>query len=137
MKKYFIEYPKNHMYVCFDGRDGYVSFKIEYLFVEFVSRNKRLLSAFKRVLKLKDKSSGLNTVICMIIDQFEREPKRSEHGEFKYVIMPDKNEAVINENEVFPCIHIFTGDEYYENTYCGEMMFNKLKKKLPMIGIDF
>ena len=137
MKKYFIEYPKNHMYVCFDGRDDHVNFKIEYLFVEFVSRNKRLLSAFKRVLKLKDKSSGLNTVICMIIDQFEREPKRSEHGEFKYVIMPDKNEAVINENEVFPCIHIFTGDEYYENTYCGEMMFNKLKKKLPMIGIDF
>ena len=46
MNKYFIEYPKNHIYVCFDGLDGFVNFKFkhndnEYLFVEFVPRNCR------------------------------------------------------------------------------------------------
>ena len=51
MKKYFMEYPKNQMFVCFDGRDSYVIFKIEhnhdeYLFVEFVPRNIRIVSAF-------------------------------------------------------------------------------------------
>ena len=54
MNKYFIEYPKNHIYVRFDGLDGFVNFKFkhddnEYLFVEFVCRNCRLFSAFKRV----------------------------------------------------------------------------------------
>ena len=41
MKKYFMEYPKNQMFVCFDGRDSY-----EYLFVEFVPINIRIVSAF-------------------------------------------------------------------------------------------
>ena len=129
------------MYLCFDGRDGYVNFKFkhnhdEYLFVEFVPRNERLLNAFKRVLKLKVKDSGLNTVFCVIIDQFQTEPKRNEHGEFKYVIMPDKSKVLINDKEIFPNIHIFTGYEYYDNTYCGEMIFNRLKKKLPVISIN-
>ena len=44
MNKYFIEYPKNHIYVRFDGLDGFVNFKFkhddnEYLFEEFVCRN--------------------------------------------------------------------------------------------------
>ena len=43
MNEYFIEYPKNQMYLCFDGRDGYANFKFEhnhdeYLFVEFVPK---------------------------------------------------------------------------------------------------
>ena len=51
MKKYFIEYPKNQIFVCFDGRDSYVIFKIEhnhdeYLFDEFVPRNIHIVSAF-------------------------------------------------------------------------------------------
>ena len=59
MNKYFIEYPKNHIYVCFDGLDSFVNFKFkhngnEYLFVEFVPNNFRLFNAFKRVRKLKD-----------------------------------------------------------------------------------
>ena len=53
MNKYFIEYPKNHIYVRFDGLDGFVNFKFkhddnEYLFEEFVCRNSWLFSAFKR-----------------------------------------------------------------------------------------
>ena len=52
MNKYFIEYPKNQMYMCFDGEDGFVNLKFkhndnEYLFVEFASKNNRLVSAFK------------------------------------------------------------------------------------------
>ena len=55
MNKYFIEYPKNQMYLCFDGRDGYVNFKFkhnldEYLFVEFVPRNKNCLILLKEYL---------------------------------------------------------------------------------------
>ena len=95
-----------------------------------------MLNAFKRVLKLKDKNSGLNTVICVIIDQFETEPKRNGHGEFKYVIMPDKSKVLIDDKEIFSSIHIFTGYEYYDNTYCGKMIFNRLKKKLPVININ-
>ena len=53
MNKYFIEYPKNHIYVRFDGLDGFVNFQFkhddnEYLFVEFVCRNSWLFSAFKK-----------------------------------------------------------------------------------------
>ena len=53
MNKYFIEYPKNHIYVRFDGLDRFVNFKFkhddnEYLFVKFVCRNSWFFSAFKR-----------------------------------------------------------------------------------------
>ena len=51
--------------------------------------------------------------------------------------MPDKNKVVVSENEVFPCVHLFTSNDFYENTYCGKMMFNRLKKKIPVIGVDF
>ena len=30
MNKYFIEYPKNHIYVPFDGLDGFVNFKFKH-----------------------------------------------------------------------------------------------------------
>lgn len=73
----------------------------------------------------------------MIIDQFEKESNKSDPAKFKYVIMPDKNKVVVSENEVFPCVHLFTSNDFYENTYCGKMMFNRLKKKIPVIGVDF
>ena len=50
--------------------------------------------------------------------------------------MPDKSKVVIDDKEIFPNIHIFTSYEYYDNTYCGEMIFNRLKKKLPVISIN-
>ena len=83
MNKYFIEYPKNHIYVCFDGLDGFVSFKFkhnynEYLFVEFVCRNCRSFSAFKRILKIKDEKRALNTILCIIIDKLNLKPNRDK-----------------------------------------------------------
>ena len=43
MNKYFIEYPKYQMYVCFDGVDGFVNLKFRYndnesLFTEFIPK---------------------------------------------------------------------------------------------------
>ena len=60
MDRYFIEYPKKQIYICFDGKDGFVNLKFdyngnEYLFIEFVSKNNKLVDGFTRVLRLKDK----------------------------------------------------------------------------------
>ena len=30
MNKYFIEYPKNQFYTCFDGRDKFINLKFDY-----------------------------------------------------------------------------------------------------------
>ena len=96
MNKFFIEYLKNQIYVCFDGKNGYVNLKFEhnnneYLFVEFVPKNNGLVCAFKRVLQLKDKYTAVYSVLCMIIDQFNSEPKKDKQGEFKYMILPEKD----------------------------------------------
>ena len=88
MNKYFIEYLKKRIYGCFDGEDGFVSNGNEYLFVEIVPKNNRLLTTFKRVLKLKDKNNALHSLLCMIIDQFNIDPKKYERGQFKYPILP-------------------------------------------------
>ena len=37
----------------------------------------------------------------------------------------------------YPSIHIFTDDTYYDNTYSGKMIYNELKKKLPVIYLNF
>ena len=142
MNKYFIEYHKNHMYVCFDGLDGFVNFKFkhsdnEYLLVEFLCRNCRLFSAFKRVLKIKDENSALNTMLCMIIDKLNLEPNRDKKGEFKFTILPEKDKDLELEIEKHPSIHIFTDDKYYDNTYSGKMMYNRLEKKLPVVCFEF
>ena len=60
MNKYFMEYLKKQIYICFDGEDGFVNLKFdyngnEYLLVEIFPKINRLLSTFKRVIKLKDK----------------------------------------------------------------------------------
>ena len=142
VKKYFIEYPKNHMYICFDGVDGFVNLRFkhndnEYLFVEFVPKNCRLISAFKRVLKLNDRSSALKSVLCMIIDKFNSESKKDEQGEFKYTILHEKDKDLKFEKEKYPSIHIFTDDKYHDNTYPGKMIYNRLKKKLPLVYFSF
>ena len=50
--------------------------------------------------------------------------------------MPDKSKVLIDDKEIFSSIHIFTCYEHYDNTYCGKMTFNRLKKKLPVISIN-
>ena len=142
MNKYFIEYPKYHIYVCFDGLDGFVNFKFkhndnEYLFVEFVPRNCRLFNAFQRLLKLKDDKSALNSILCMVIDKLNSEPKKDSKGEFKFIILPEKDWDLKFEKENYPSIHIFTDDKYYDNTYSGRIMYNSLRKKLPVVFFEF
>ena len=140
MNKYFIEDLKKQIDVCFDGEDGFFNLKFdyngnEYLFVEIVPKNNRLLSTFKRALKLKDKNNALYSLLCMIIDQFNIDPEKYERGEFKYTLLPehDKN---LNFGR-FSSIHIFTGNEYYDQVYSGKMVFNRMKKKLLVISFNF
>ena len=88
MNKYFIEYTKYQLYVCFDGLGGFVNSKSKHndhenSFLEFVSKNNRLVSAFKIVLKLRNKNNLLHLLLCMIIDQFNMDPKKDKKGEFK------------------------------------------------------
>ena len=142
MNKYFIEYPKNHIYVCFDGLDSFVNFKFkhngnEYLFVEFVPNNFRLFNAVKRVRKLKDDNGALNSMLGMIIDKLNLEPNRDKKGEFKFTILPEKDRDLKLEKENYPRIHIFADDKYYDNKYSGKMMYNRLEKKLPVVCFEF
>ena len=142
MNKYFIEYPKSCLYVCFDGVDGYLNLGFkhndnEYLFVEFVPKNCRLFSAFKKVLKLHDKNSALKSVLCMIIDKFNSEPKKDKQREFTYNILPEKDKDLTLEKEKYLSLHIFTDDKYYDNTYSGKMIYCRLKNKLPAVSFNF
>ena len=126
----------------FDGLDGFVNFKFkhndnEYLFVEFVPTNFRLFNAFKRVLKLKDENIALNSILCMIIDKLNSKPKKDSKGEFKFTILPEKDRGLKLEKENYPSIHIFTDDKYYDNTYSGKMVYNRLKNKLPVVCFEF
>ena len=71
----------------------------------------------------------------MIIDQFTLDPKKDEKGEFKYTLLPEHDKNLNFER--FPSIHIFTGDEYYDQVYSGKMIYNRIKKKLPVISLRF
>ena len=50
MNKYFIEYPKKQIYICFDGKDSFISLKLEHksiecLFVQLVIGNNKIDNA--------------------------------------------------------------------------------------------
>ena len=51
-------------------------------------------------------------------------------GEFKFTILPEKDKDLKLEIEKYPSIHIFTDDKYYDNTYSGKVIYNRLKKHL-------
>ena len=96
INKYFIENSKKEIYTCFDGCDGYVNllFKYnnwEYLLVEYVHKNRELVNAFKKLLKLKDKNTSLNLIICMILDQFDKNFNKNKKGEFEYARLPERD----------------------------------------------
>ena len=127
MSKYFIEHLKKQIYICFDGKDNFHNLRFkqndcEYLFVEFVPKNNRLADAFKRVLKLKDKNNALHSLFCMIIKQFNIDPKKDEKGEYKYIILPESDKDLKLKNKDYPSVHIFTGEKYYDHTYLGNMI---------------
>ena len=95
MIKYFIEYPKQEIYTCFDGCDGYINLLFdhndrEYLLVEYVHENRGLVNAFKKLLKLKDRKNSLNLIICINLDQFDKYPNKNKKGEFEYAILPER-----------------------------------------------
>ena len=69
----------------------------------------------------------------MVIDQFNLDPKKYKKGIFKYTILPEKDKDLKFENEKYPIIHIFTDDKYYDNTYSGEMIYNRSKQKLTVV----
>ena len=68
----------------------------------------------------------------MIIDKFVMESKKYENGEFKYIILPEKERDRNIKIEHYPRIYICTND-YYSDTYVGMMLYNIIKKKLPLI----
>ena len=51
MNKYFIVYPKNQLYICFDGRDSFLNFKFnygnEYLFIYLIYKNSEIGKGIK------------------------------------------------------------------------------------------
>ena len=71
-----------------------------------------MIGFFKKVLKLKDKSNDLNSVLAMIIDQFNEDLKKVSNGEFRYFVLPEKNRNLKFKKDNYPCIHIFTNNQY-------------------------
>ena len=141
MNKYFTEYPKYQLYVCYDGEDSYLNLIInhlddEYVFVQFVYGSSKIGEAAKKVLKLRDENDALYSVICMIIDKLVMESKKDEKGEFKYTILPEKDKDRSIRIEDYPSICICTNDYYYD-TYAGMLLQNRIKKKLPLIYFNF
>ena len=63
MNNYFIEYPKNQLYICFDFRDMFLNFRFnhndnEFLFIHIIHENNENYDGVKKLIKLKDKNSA-------------------------------------------------------------------------------
>ena len=128
MNKYFVEYPKNQLYTCFDGRDMFVNFKFdyndnEYLFIHLICKNSEIGDGIRKLLKLKDTNSALYLIFCMVIDNFNLYSKKYESGEFKYSLLHDKDLNL--KKREHPNISICNDDCYYDTTYSGKMMYNR------------
>ena len=142
MSKYFIEYLKKQIYICFNGDVNCVNLRFkhndcEYLFVHLVSGKNKIDNALKRTFKLKDKSSDLYLLVTMIMNQFNKDLKKCENNEFIYIILPESDKDLKLKNKDYPSIHIFTDNKYYDNTYPGKMIYNRLEKKLTVIYLNF
>ena len=132
MNKYFIEYPKQRLFVCYDGKYSYLNLLInhcdnEYVFVQFVYGNIKICDAVRNLLKLRTKGDAWYLVTCMILDQFMKRLDKEEKGEFRYLILSEKDRDKCVRIEDCPCIYICTNDYYYD-AYPGIMLFNRLKR---------
>ena len=141
MNKYSIEYPKHKLSVRLDGEDNYLNliinhYRNEYVFVQFVYGSSKISEAVKKVPKLREENDALYLVICMIIDKFVTESKKNELSEFKNTILPEKGKDKNNRIEDYPSIYVCTNNNYY-NTSAGIMLYNRIKKKLPLIYFNF
>ena len=117
MNKYFIEYPKQRLFVCYDGKHSYLNLLInhcdnKYVFVQFVYRNIKICDAVRKVLKLRTKGDAWYLVTCMILDQFMKRLDEEEKGEFRYSILSEKDRDKYVRIEEYPSIYICTNDSY-------------------------
>lgn len=88
------------------------------------------------MLKLRNENDALYSVICIILNKFVMESNKDEKGEFKYAILSEKDRDKNIKIDDYPCIYICTNDYYYD-MYVGKMLYNRIKKKLPLIYFDF
>ena len=103
----------------------------EYLFIHLIRKNSEIYDGVKKRLKSKDKNNVLYLIFCMIIDNFNLHSIKYDSSEFKYTLLSDKD---LNfKKREHPNINICNDDCYYDTTYSGKMMYNRLKKKLPVI----
>ena len=103
----------------------------EYLFIHLIRKNSEIYDGVKKRLKSKDKNNVLYLIFCMIIDNFNLHSIKYDSSEFKYTLISDKD---LNfKKREHPNINICNDDCYYDTTYSGKMMYNRLKKKLPVI----
>ena len=141
INKYFIEYPKHQLFVCYNGEDSYLNLIInhcdnEYVFVKCIYGSSKICEAVKKELKLREKDDALYSVICMIVNQFVMEVEKGEKDEFKYTLLPEKDKYRKIRIEDYPSIWICTNDNYYD-TYAGIILYNRIKTKLPVAYFDF
>ena len=54
-------------------------------------KNRELVNAFKKLLKLKDRNTSLNLILSMILDQFDKDFNKNKKGEFEYAILPERD----------------------------------------------
>ena len=102
-----------------------------------MSGNYKIDNALKRTFKLKDKDSDLYLLVTTISNQFNKDPKKCEKNEFIYIILPESDKDLKLKNKDYPSIDIFTNNKYYDKTYPGKIIYSRLKKKLPVIYLNF
>ena len=66
----------------------------------------------------------------MVIDNHNLHSREYDYGEFRYTLSLDKNLNFKNGeySNISGC-----NDDCYCSTYSGKMIYNRLKKKLPLI----
>ena len=135
MNNYFIEYPKNQLYICFDFRDMFLNFRFnhndnEFLFIHIIHKNNENYDGVKKLIKLKDKNSALYLTFSMVIDNYILHSREHDYGKCRYTLSLDRN-LKFKKGE-YANISI-RNNGCYNSIYSGKMIYNRLKKKLLVI----
>ena len=101
------------------------------MIIHLIRKNSEIYDGVKKLLRSKDKNNVLYLTFCMIIDNFNLHSIKYDSGEFKYTLLSDKDLNL--KKREHPNINIRNDDCYYDTTYSCKMMYNRLKKKLPVI----
>ena len=91
MNNYFIEYPKNQLYTCFDGRDMFLNFRFnyndnEFLFIHIIRKNNENYDGVKKLIKLKDKNIALYLTFSMVVDNYILHSREQDYGKCRYTL---------------------------------------------------